>query len=180
MAAVSGRPTVNKSLLPGTDADRLRTFRGRRQVTGDVPMSTTDSYREKLRITLAERAGGTPDANTVAEATISTWHQVAVQLIPVIGVGGVEVIFNRSLHLTCTAFPWLTILGDHRDSAVLLANIKTRLTGHKPDAAAEASYTLLVTFVELLTTLIGESLTERLLSSVWEPPLPSSEQENES
>lgn len=143
-------------------------------------MSTTDSYRETIRITLAERAGDAPDASAVAEATISTWHQVASHLIPVIGAGGVDVLFNRSLHLTCTAFPWLTILGDHRDNTVLFASLKARLTGRDPDAAVEASYTLLVTFVELLMSLIGESLTERLLSSVWEPPLPTSEQENES
>jgi hypothetical protein len=141
-------------------------------------MPATDSYRETIRISLAERAGDAPDASAIAEAFISTWHQVASQIIPVIGAGGVDVIFNRSLHLTCTAFPWLTIPGDHRDNAVLLASLKERLAGREPDAAAETSYTLLVTFVELLMSMIGESLTERLLSTVWEPP--SSEQENES
>jgi hypothetical protein len=143
-------------------------------------MPATDSYRETIRISLAERAGGAPDASAIAEATISTWHHVVAQIIPVIGTGGVDVLFNRSLHLTCTAFPWLTIRGDHRDSAVLLASIKERIAGREPDVAAEASYTLLVTFIELLMTLIGKSLTERLLSSVWEPPLPPSEQEHES
>jgi hypothetical protein len=143
-------------------------------------MPATDNYRETIRILLAERAGDAPDASAIAEATINTWRQVASQILPVIGAGGVDVLFNRSLHLTCTAFPWLTILGDHRDSAVLLASLKERLAGREPDAAAEASYTLLVTFVEQLMSMIGESLTERLLSTVWEPPLPPSEQENES
>lgn len=143
-------------------------------------MSATDSYRETIRITLATRAGDAPDASRVAEATISTWQQIAAQLIPVIGAGGVDVLFNRSLHLTCIAFPWLTILGDHRDNVALLANLKERLAGHEPDAAAEASYTLLVTFIEILMSMIGESLAKHLLSSVWEPRLPPSEEENES
>ena len=143
-------------------------------------MSATDSYRETIRKSLANSAGSDPDANAVAEAALGTWHQVAAQLMPVIGAGGVDVLFNRSLHLTCTAFPWLAISGDHRDSVVLLASLKERLAGREPDVAAEACYTLLVTFVELLMSLIGESLTERLLGEVWEPPLPTSEQENES
>jgi hypothetical protein len=140
-------------------------------------MSPTDSYRKTIRIALTDRAGGAPDASAIAEAALSTWHLVAAQIIPVIGIGGVNVLFNRSLHLTCSSFPWLIIPGDHRDSAVLLANLKERLAGRETDAAAEASYTLLVTFVELLMSMIGDSLTERLLSTVWEPP--SSERESE-
>ena len=143
-------------------------------------MPATDSYREAIRNSLAERAGGALDASAIAEATISTWHQVASQIIPVIGAGGVDVLFNRSLHLMCTAFPWLTIPDDHnhKDNVVLLATVKERLAVREPDAAAEASYTLLVNFVELLMSMIGESLTERLLSTVWEPP--SSELESRS
>lgn len=132
-------------------------------------MSTTDSYREAIQRTLTQRAGDAPDASAVAEAAISKWQQVAARIIPVIGVGGVYVLFNRSLHLTCTDFPWLTIVGDHRDNVALLASLKTRLAGREADAAAEASYTLLVTFVEILTTLIGESLTKRLLDPVRRP-----------
>jgi hypothetical protein len=142
-------------------------------------MSTTDSeqFREAIRRTLAQRAGSAPDANAVAEATISTWHQMAARLAPVIGSGGIDVLFNRSLFLTCSVFPWLTILGDHRDRSDLLANLKAHLAGRETDAAVEASNALLGTFTELLTALIGESLTERLLSQVLVPPSPASEQE---
>jgi hypothetical protein len=44
-------------------------------------------------------------------------------------------------------------------------------------AAAEAVYALLLTFTELLATLIGESLTERLLAPVWARPSLPSDQE---
>jgi hypothetical protein len=41
-------------------------------------------------------------------------------------------------------------------------------------AAATAVQELLFTFTELLARLVGESLTERLLATVWSPPpLPS-------
>ena len=130
-------------------------------------MSTAepDLRRDAIRATLTQRAGGDPDASAIAEATLNTWHQVAARLAPVIGARGVDVLFSRSLHLTSSAFPWLAITGDHGDSAALLASLKARLAGRETDAATEASHALLVTFTELLATLIGESLTERLLSS---------------
>lgn len=144
-----------------------------------MPLTDRD-LREAIRKTLLQSAGDAPDANAVAEATIFTWHKVAARIVPVIGVGGSDVLFNRSLHLTCMAFPWLTIVGDHRDSTALLANLKERLAGSDTTVATEASYTLLATFTEMLTTLIGESLTARLLGPVWVSSSPVAEQETTS
>ena len=132
-------------------------------------MSISDSYRETIRITLARRAGEVPDASTVAAATLNIWQLVDAKLVPVIGTTGVEVLFIRSLHLTSAAFPWLAIAETQRESAALLTSVKTRLAEHETHTATEAAYTLLVTFTELLSTMIGESLTERLLSPVWVP-----------
>jgi hypothetical protein len=141
----------------------------RRRVIGDIPVSTSDNRRKAIRRTLEERAGGAPDAAAVAEAAISTWHQVADRLAPVIGVQGVNVLFSRSLHLTSATFQWLVNAGDRGSNNAQLATLEARLAGCKPEISAEASYALLVTFTELLTTLIGEPLTDRLLNPVWEP-----------
>lgn len=147
-------------------------------------MSTANSdlTREAIRRTLAHGAGVVPDASAVAEATLSTWRQVAARLAPVIGARGVDALFNRSLHLTSSAFPWLKISGDHGgggDGAPLLASLQSLLAGRETDDAAEACHSLLVTFVVLLTTLIGESLTERLLGPVWVPLAPAPNKETE-
>ena len=116
---------------------------------GGISMPTTDSdlHREAIRRTLAHRAGDTPDASAVAEATLIIWHQMAARLAPVIGARGVDVLFSRSLHLTSNVFPWLAISGINGDSVALLASLKTRLAGSETDTAAEASYALLTTFV---------------------------------
>ena len=142
-----------------------------------MPTTGRGIYRKEIRRTLAHRAGDSPDAGVIAEATLNTWCQMFARLSPVIGTRGTDVLFDRTLHLTITAYPWLAMAGDQRDSDSLLASLKTCLAGREPDAATEASYTILTTFVELLTTLIGESLTERLLSPVWAPPTQTSEQE---
>lgn len=138
-------------------------------VVGALPMSKTDRklFQETIRTTLANRAGSAADASAVAAATLSTWHEMAAKLEPVIGARGVEVLFIRALHLTRAAFPWLAIAETQTESAAL--QVKTQLAEQKIHAATEAAYTLLVTFTELLSTLIGESLTEQLLSPVWVP-----------
>jgi hypothetical protein len=160
-------------------ADVLSSFE---PVYGRTQMPTADRElcREAIRRTLALRAGDAPDASAVAEAALGTWRIVAIRLAPVIGKQGVDVLFNRSLQLTSATFPWLSIARDHEDNAAVLATLKARFAGSEKDAAAEASYTLLVTFTELLTTLIGESLTERLLGPVWAPPSSAPEQERAS
>jgi hypothetical protein len=142
-------------------------------------MSTTQSVlcQETIRNALTHSTNGVLDADGVADATISTWQQVIAQLAPVIGKGGFDVLFNRSLLLTCTTFSWLSILGDHRDTTALFENLRVRLAGRDTDSAVEASYTLLETFIGLLRKLIGESLTERLLGPVLVPPSKSSELE---
>jgi hypothetical protein len=115
----------------------------------------------------------------VAEATLIIWRRMAALLAPVIGVRGVDVLFSRALQLTSKAFPCLAIAGAQGDSAVLLANLKAKLAANATNDAMEAGHALLVTFTELLSTLIGESLTERLLSPVLASPAPISEQETE-
>jgi hypothetical protein len=140
-------------------------------------MTLADLRREAIQTLVARRAGKSPDANAIAKATADIWSQVAARLAPVIGARGVDVLFSRTLHQTSAAFPWLQMAGDHAGTVAALDDLRTRLAGQKAASAAEASHALLMSFTELLATLIGESLTERLLSPVWAPPLPASEQE---
>lgn len=137
-------------------------------------------YSEVIRKVLVGRAGKAPNANQVAEAALQIWHQMATWLAPVIGVRGVEVLFSRSLHLTSRTFPQLILAEDQqRDNAALLASFKVCLVSSGTSDAIAVGSSLLVTFTELLSTLIGKSLTEQLLRPVWTTPLPTSEQETE-
>lgn len=146
-------------------------------ITGDITMLTPASRRKAIRRTLEERAGGASDATMIAEAAVDTWSQIAERLAPVIGTKGVDVLLNRSLHLTSVAFPCLATVGNREDGVDQIAGLRARLAGCNPDITAEASYALLANFTELLTTLIGEPLTWRLLSPVWSSPSTASEQE---
>ena len=105
---------------------------------------------------------------------------MAALLAPVIGSKGVDILFSRSLHLTSAAFPWLPNAKDHGSSLALLEDLKKHLVDHEAGVATAASCTLLVNFIELLASMIGEALTERLLAPAWTSPLVVSEQERES
>jgi hypothetical protein len=143
-----------------------------------VVLSTNqEGLREAIRKTLAHRAGEFRDASIVAGATISIWNEIAALLEPVIGRRGVDVIFRRSLYLVSKDFALLALNDKNEDNSALLANLNARLASLYTENAAEAGYILLLTFTELLTTLIGEPLTERLLHSVWASEPLSSTQE---
>jgi hypothetical protein len=125
--------------------------------------------RAAIRRTLLHDVGEA-GAAAVAANTFAIWQQVATQLVPVIGARGVDALFNRSLHVTSKVFPLLAMAGNDGNSASLLVSLKTRLADLETASATEASHALLVTFIESLETLIGESLTQRLLGPVWAPP----------
>jgi hypothetical protein len=135
-----------------------------------MPETAPNLLRESIRTRLALRAGSVPGANATAEAAAATWRLVAIQLTPVIGARGLDVLFSRALHQTSTAFPWLAVAVDRGGRADPLPSLMACLAGQPAAAAAEASYALLLTFAELLAMLIGKSLTERLLAPVWTSP----------
>jgi hypothetical protein len=134
--------------------------------------------RTAIRRTLSTRAGEGCDAPTMAEITVNVCRDVAARLVVVLGQRGVDVLFRRSIHLSSAQFSWLAMREENGADDVVLVRLGEVLARQEVTVAAEASYTLLVTFTELLATLIGESLTETLLSSVWVPASPSTDQEN--
>lgn len=140
-------------------------------------MSANNLCSEAIRRTLAQRAGGAPDASAIAEAVFGTWCLVADRLAPVIGAKGVDILFRRALHLTSKTFPWLGIVEGYGNSTTLVASLKGRFQSHGTAVAMEAGAALLGTFTELLTNLLGSPLTERLLGPVWLPLPREPEQE---
>ena len=70
-----------------------------------------DMPNEAIRNTLARCAGETPDSSAIAEAALATWSRVADRLELVIGLRGVDALFNRALHVTGKTYPWLTTVG---------------------------------------------------------------------
>ncbi len=142
-----------------------------------MPITDRELCRETIRRTLRLRAKDSSDALAIAKATSEIWLLMSAQLTPVIGGNGVDAILKRSLYLTSAAFPWLASPDEQVDHESLPLRIGLRFAGHDPAVAEQASCSLLITFTELLATLIGNSLTKRLLASVWVAAPPVAEQE---
>lgn len=126
---------------------------------------------EPSRRCIWQRAGPTPDATGIATSVLVTWQQVARRLAPVIGVRGANVLFARALHLASVTFPWLP--GDDEPAERLEAILRARLEAQPVAIAFEAGCTVLQILTQLLSDLIGEPLSERLLTPVWAASLPA-------
>jgi hypothetical protein len=138
-----------------------------------MPIASSNQLRETIRTTLEERAPNLPAARATSEATGNIWRLVEAQLVPVIGAHGLDVLFRHALHQTTNAYPWLAAVEDRGGSAGPLPSLMACLTAQQAAPAAEAAQALLFNFTEMLSRLVGESLTDRLLAPVWaRPPLP--------
>ncbi|PTU75346.1 hypothetical protein DBO85_05620 [Pseudomonas mangrovi] len=94
-----------------------------------------------------------------------------VALTPVIGQQGVAALYRRSLHLCATQHPHLASICGSAQAAKGLSSLNAVLAEQSQADGLLFGEVLLTTFYTLLTTLIGPSLTARLLRDVWEPSL---------
>ena len=104
---------------------------------------------------------------TIADSAVSLWHDVATALSPIIGQQGVAALYNRSLHLVAATHPWLKTAQEDSTRIPTFELLHRTLLLQAPRHAATAAADLFTTFNQILASLIGASLTERLLKPVW-------------
>lgn len=119
---------------------------------------------------LTQLAADGADAQQIADSAVAVWQELAAALSPIIGRRGVVALFKRSLLLTVpsqtswVAAHWdVETLGDFESLRAALKQLSSA-------KAIATNGALLQQFLDLLATLIGESLTERLLQSVLDKP----------
>ena len=119
-----------------------------------------------LRQQLIEGLTAEPPENVVS-AAIGLWEQLSGQIVAIVGQGGFDSLYARSLFLSQSTFPWLGASAVSAQTGRGFAELKTSLEGQTPAQAAAANSLLLVTFTDILAALIGEQLTTRILRSAW-------------
>ncbi|WP_025855066.1 hypothetical protein [Pseudomonas sp. CHM02] len=134
-------------------------------------MSTQSEESRQIVASLAHRAGSTADIAGIAEAIMSILQDMDAALTPIIGQQGCVALLRRSLHLSTSNEARLAGLHDRLQAAADRAGLKAILLEQTKGDALLFGEVLLTTFYTLLTTLIGPSLTARLLRDVWEPSL---------
>jgi hypothetical protein len=128
------------------------------------------SEARRIQATIADLAAITADANRIAEAAASTWREIHAVLSPVIGPGGVAALYQRALYVSRSAYPCLTAVREDALRPGEFAALQLMLSQQPVARVAAINGALLQSFCDLLSNLIGVSLTERLLRSVRNLP----------
>ncbi len=109
----------------------------------------------------------TTHRQTVADATLHLWEQLAPALISIIGEGGFKPLYTRSLRLAVRQHPWMA--PDPTKSVIRerFADLQACLQRQDATLARLGSVSLFTIFLDVLASLIGEELTTYLLHSAW-------------
>ncbi|WP_439864636.1 hypothetical protein [Pseudomonas antarctica] len=132
-------------------------------------MSTLSEESRRIVASLAHRVGPHADTASIAEAIVSILQDMGAALAPIIGQQGVAALYRRSLHLCVSNHPRLARTYDSVLATMDLIALKSVLVEQNQTDALFFGEALLTSLYELLTTLIGPSLTARLLADVWLP-----------
>ncbi len=126
-------------------------------------MQTSDLLRHQLIKSLTAQRH-----DKGADAAVGLWTQMAAQLIMIIGAGGFDSLYARSVFLSQSTYPWLAADSVAPQTDQRFACLKDSLQAQSPTLAREASCLLLITFTNILASMIGEGLTARILNSAWD------------
>lgn len=107
-----------------------------------------------------------PEAARVAEATAMTLRAIDAELSPIISERGVAALYRRSLFLVRHQRPWLDPVYAVDAAPGDYDALRNALSQQDDTDALQGADALLSTFHDLLVSLIGESLTDRLLGSI--------------
>ena len=125
-------------------------------------MATTNIQRyQTIQKTVLQK----PEA--VIDVTIELWEKLATELISLIGEGGFQSMYSRSLHLVSTDFPWMEQTHPWQRMDNGFPDLRKSFESRDQHEVGQASVALLTTFIDLLTTLIGELLTTSILGTAW-------------
>ncbi len=128
-----------------------------------------DENRAIARLAASLARGDDTDrtAAQIADTVAAACCAIDAALTPIIGHRGVAALANRSLHVAARAHPWLRGALEVAPADMDPALLESLLRAQTRADAAGGGAAFLQTFHELLASLVGASLTERLLRSVW-------------
>lgn len=124
-----------------------------------------DSSVNRIEAELGRRYEAT-DIELIADGLASLWREIDAVLCPIIGQRGVAALYQRSLHLASQTYPWLASADDRNQTSIDPTQLKALLIQQQRSDLIKGGGFLFKTFYELLVSLVGPSLTERLLRSV--------------
>lgn len=95
------------------------------------------------------------------------WEPLAIQIISIVGEGGVTALYARTLFLTQKTYPWLETRPQPFSTNNRFADLKQVFEDQPVAQVIEANSLLLITLTDILASLIGESLINHILHLAW-------------
>lgn len=127
-------------------------------------LNEVEEWRQLVRHALVWDLSGSTEG---VERAIGAWRRLAAQLTPLIGEPGFSALYGRALRLTLPAHTIFSPAQPGQSSASLLVGLQENLNAAEEASAIDAVVTLMDTFTALLSALIGEPLTIKVLKSAW-------------
>jgi hypothetical protein len=125
-------------------------------------MATNDDQRHRM---IEKAVMQRPEA--LVAVTLHLWERLSFELTSIIGEGGFQSLYARSVHLVRVRYPWIVPIHSSQPSDSAFASLKSCLEERDLTEGNEASVALLSTFIDILIVLIGELLTTSILRSAW-------------
>ena len=140
---------------------------GHAQLSERMQRQTTAQLAMVRRL-CAHEAGG-PGVEAHAAAAERVHQKIFARLASLLGVAGARALYARSVKLTMPGFPRLNTVDfdSARPTVDPTEPLMMHLRGEPPAAALETAVAVGANLLALLTTLIGQRLTFRVLRSAW-------------
>jgi len=94
-----------------------------------------------------------------AEGLISLWERIAIEIVALVGNGGFNSLYERCIGLTQTNYPWLIVSPTLPPGAGRFTELRQLFSEQSITQTNAANNQLLITFSDLLASLIGEQIT---------------------
>ena len=117
---------------------------------------------------LFDAAGG---AHHIAAKLAALWQAFDATLNPVIGKRGVTALYGRSRHLAARNHAWMLTGHDPALASFHATALRDATAQQSADEAAAGALALCTAFHGLLASLIGPTLTDRMLQGLWPPTM---------
>lgn len=131
-------------------------------------MSTENEEGRRIVASLAFRIGHVANIDQIADVIIAMLQETNAALVPIIGPKGVAALYRRSLHVCMALHTQMDGVYIRSSEPLELSDLKSILIQQNKNDVIFFGEELLKALYKLLTTLIGPSLSGRLLLDVWE------------
>ncbi|CAN5266015.1 hypothetical protein BH11PSE11_BH11PSE11_27780 [soil metagenome] len=107
------------------------------------------------------------ESPVLPDISVHLWRALAEELDSLIGEGGVQSLFSKSLHVTRARFPWLPAGRPGQTIHASFEDLQLCFAGRAASVIAEANVALLTTFIDILTSLVGKQITTSIMRAAW-------------